>query len=73
MSEKNVVPVEKYTSTPEECFELILDICVDYDGYRDPEGLMSLIDEVVEIARHGYKLCKPTKRIASEAKVPKNK
>lgn len=73
MSEQEkVVPVEKYTSTPKDCFELILDICVDYDGYRDAKGLMSLIDEVVEIAQHGYKLCDPENHIASDTKVSEN-
>ena len=72
MSNKNPIPIEKYTSTPEECFELILDLCADYDGYRDVKGLMLLIDEVIEIAHHGSKLCKHEKHIASKAKVFEN-
>ena len=37
--------------------ELIGDICVDYDGYRNSDDLMKLIDEIKNIA---YKACRET-------------
>ena len=33
--------------------ETIADIAIDYDGYRTAEDLMSLIDEMRDIALHG--------------------
>lgn len=37
--------------------QLIADIAEDYDGYRTVEGLMSLIDELKEMAHDLAKFC----------------
>lgn len=34
----------------EKALNLIVDIAIDYDGYRSAPGLMQLIDELREIA-----------------------
>ena len=34
--------------TAYDWLELTNDIAIDYDGYRKPEGLMSLVDEMRE-------------------------
>lgn len=40
----------------DKCLELIHDIAIDYDGYRDVKNLMELIDEIREIAHYGLSL-----------------
>lgn len=40
------------------CLEIIHDIAIDYDGYRDAKNLMELIDEIKEIAHYGLTLDK---------------
>lgn len=42
-----------YPKTKDECFELISDIAVDYDGYETVEGLKSIVDELAELAKLG--------------------
>lgn len=37
---------------------LIVDILVDYDGYRAADGLKKLFDEIQDIARHAVSNCK---------------
>lgn len=37
----------------EECFDMIIDIGFDYDGYSRAEDLKKLIDELVEYAKRG--------------------
>ena len=36
-----------------ERLQMIADLAIDYDGYRTAEDLMSLIDEIREIALNG--------------------
>lgn len=50
---------KKYLSqykTKDEVFEAIWAIGCDYDGYRTPIYLMSLIDELIELANYGRRL-----------------
>lgn len=39
--------------TKDSVFELIHDIGFDYDGYSSVDGLKSIIDELVDLARYG--------------------
>lgn len=39
--------------TKQEYLSIIHGICIDYDGYRTVDGLMSLIDEIKELAEKG--------------------
>jgi hypothetical protein len=57
MSEENVsYSIGDDCKTKDEVLGMIIDIAYDYDGYRTPEGLMSLVDELVEYAKFGLKL-----------------
>lgn len=40
----------------ENCLDSIIDIAMDYDGYRTPEGLMDLIDEICGIVTRGIEI-----------------
>lgn len=42
--------------TPLDYLTLISDIAVDYDGYRTPDDLMELIDEMAGYARQAIKI-----------------
>lgn len=44
--------------TKDECFELIADIAVDYDGESTQKGLKNLINEMSDIAKYGFSLSK---------------
>lgn len=47
--------------TAYDWLELTNDIAIDYDGYRKPEGLMSLIDEMREYVIEAMKCIKEGK------------
>ena len=44
--------------TKDDALKLIIGIALDYDGYREAEDLMELIDELKEIAKTGLKRSK---------------
>lgn len=46
----------KQLKTKQDCLQEIVDISVDYDGYRTAEKLMELIDEMQAYACWGLKL-----------------
>lgn len=48
--------MKAYLYSKNACLELIYEIAVDYDGYRDSKNLMELIDEMREIAHYGLSL-----------------
>jgi hypothetical protein len=62
MNNKKLIINNSLFTTPYECFELIHDIAVDYDGYRGVKVLMSLIDEIKEYSIAGMKMCKTKAR-----------
>ena len=39
--------------TKDSVFELMRDIGFDYDGYNSVDGLKSIIDELVDLAKYG--------------------
>lgn len=50
MDDREIMIMDKY-------FELIYDLCFDYDGYNTVDGLKSLIDEVSRLASLGRAHC----------------
>lgn len=48
--------MKAYLYSKDACLELIHDVAIDYDGYRDARNLMDLIDEIREIAHYGLTL-----------------
>lgn len=50
MDDREIMIMDKY-------FELIYDLCYDYDGYNTVDGLKSLIDEVSRLASLGRAHC----------------
>lgn len=48
--------MKEYLYSKDACLEIIHDIAIDYDGYRDAKNLMELIDEIKEIAHFGISL-----------------
>ena len=48
--------MKKQLKTKQDCLQEIVDISVDYDGYRSAEKLMELIDEMQVYACWGLKL-----------------
>lgn len=48
--------MKEYLCSKDACLELIHDVAIDYDGYRDARNLMDLIDEIREIAHYGLTL-----------------
>lgn len=48
---------ETTIKTAKELFQLIADLAIDYDGFRDVDGLKSLIDDLRAIALKGVRLC----------------
>lgn len=52
MSEKYTGPeMNPEKMSAEELLDLIIVVADDYDGFRKPESLMGLIDEIVDYAR----------------------
>ena len=46
--------IEQENVALRECINSVLITLADYDGYRSADGLMKLIDEVVETLKSGY-------------------
>ena len=42
-------------NSAESCLQSIYELAIDYDGYRDVENLMGLIDEMKDMAVKGLK------------------
>ena len=50
--------LNKYDAMQQQ-LKQISEICLDYDGFRDAEDLMSLIDEIKEMADDGLNGIRP--------------
>lgn len=48
--------MKKELKTKNDCFQMIVDIAADYDGYVTLGGLKGLIDEMAAYASYGRKL-----------------
>lgn len=65
--------IDKETGIPmcepdcaDEWLKFIWEVGVDYDGYRTPEGLMSLIDEIIEYSQNARQCLREGKIFSNE-------
>jgi hypothetical protein len=49
---KRIEELERQVKIKDEYCQLLIDIGIDYDGYREAKSLMGLIDELMSYARY---------------------